>query len=195
LTPILTAALDAFYTRGYEATTVRDLARRLGVTVPALYYHHENKEAILYELLDRSIEKVAEVCRAALAEAGDDTGLRFLNLVEAIALYEVQATKLARLDHDIRSLSPDNAERYRAKRRVIEDMMSETIRRGSDEGLLDVTNVVYTARAILGMLQSLAMWYRPGRGLSPREMARIYREIASQAAGASPELLKRAREE
>lgn len=62
LTPILTAALDAFYDNGYHATSVRDIARRVQVTVPALYYHHENKEALLVELLNRSIDLVTDLC-------------------------------------------------------------------------------------------------------------------------------------
>jgi len=44
LTPILTAALEAFYEHGFHGTTVRDIARRVGQTVPSLYYHHDSKE-------------------------------------------------------------------------------------------------------------------------------------------------------
>ena len=56
LSPILSASLDAFSEHGYHGTTVRDIAKRVGVTVPALYYHHENKEGLLFALLDTGIE-------------------------------------------------------------------------------------------------------------------------------------------
>jgi AcrR family transcriptional regulator len=192
LSPILTASLELFYERGYDATSVRDIARAVKVTVPALYYHHENKESILYELLDRSIEKVADICRSARLE-GKDAGQRFLNVVEAIALYEVQATKLAILDHEIRSLGAENAETYRRKRRVVEETLRESITEGVAAGLLDVSDVYFTSRAILGMLQSLAVWFKSERDGAPREVARRYVELAARTAGAIPELMERAR--
>ena len=70
LTPILSPR-GTFSTR--SASTARpsgDIAGRVGVTVPALYYHHANKEAILTALLDRSISSVIERCEQALGEGG-----------------------------------------------------------------------------------------------------------------------------
>ncbi len=58
LTPILSASLDAFYETGFHGTSVREIARRVGVTVPALYYHHENKEGLLIALLELSTSDV-----------------------------------------------------------------------------------------------------------------------------------------
>ncbi len=61
LGPILEHALEAFGENGFHGTTVRDLARRVGVTVPALYYHHENKEAVLVTLLDAAVSTSSTV--------------------------------------------------------------------------------------------------------------------------------------
>ena len=73
LSPILSAALDAFYETGFHGTSVREIARRVGVTVPALYYHHENKEGLLIALLELSTSDVLSRAHAADAEgAGDD---------------------------------------------------------------------------------------------------------------------------
>jgi AcrR family transcriptional regulator len=104
LVPILAHALDAFYERGYHGTSVRDIARRVKVTVPSLYYHYENKEAILYALLDASMERVTELSLAALAEAGDEPTLRFMNLVECLVLFMARSGKLAFVDTEWRSL-------------------------------------------------------------------------------------------
>src|SRR5260370_826323 len=82
LPPILSAALDAFYEKGYHAATVRDLASRVGVTVPALYYHFENKEAILFALLDVSISQLLGSCMAAYTAPTASADEQFFNLVE-----------------------------------------------------------------------------------------------------------------
>jgi AcrR family transcriptional regulator len=47
---ILDVALELFNDRGYEKTSLREIADRLGVTKAALYYHFESKEDILLEL-------------------------------------------------------------------------------------------------------------------------------------------------
>jgi AcrR family transcriptional regulator len=47
---ILAVALELFNEQGYEKTSLREIAERLGVTKAALYYHFERKEDILLEL-------------------------------------------------------------------------------------------------------------------------------------------------
>lgn len=47
---ILDIALELFTERGYDKTSLRDIAERLGTTKAALYYHFERKEDILLEL-------------------------------------------------------------------------------------------------------------------------------------------------
>ena len=47
---ILDVALELFNEQGYDKTSLRQIAERLGVTKAALYYHFERKEDILLEL-------------------------------------------------------------------------------------------------------------------------------------------------
>ena len=72
LSEIQRGALEAFREQGYHGTSVRDIARRVGVTVPALYYHFENKQAIFVSLLETSMADFLWRVRAADEEAGDD---------------------------------------------------------------------------------------------------------------------------
>lgn len=193
LTPILAAALDAFNEHGYHGTTVRDIARCVDVTVPALYYHHENKEAILFALQDSSIDRLNELCQAAIEDAHGDPARRFLNFVEAVVLYMANSTKLAALDSEIRSLGPKNRAVYIEKRRRIEQMLLDAIVAGEDAGLFDVTSPKDTARALLGMFQAIATWYRPDGEVSPELLAHKYADIAAHAVGAPAALIKRVR--
>ena len=84
LQPLLALALDEIVEHGYDGTSVRKIANRAGVTVPALYYHFENKQAMLRELLDHAMRIVLTHARAALQEAGADCPARLSALVEAI---------------------------------------------------------------------------------------------------------------
>jgi AcrR family transcriptional regulator len=193
LSTILSAALDAFNEHGYHGTSVRDIAKRVGVTVPALYYHHENKEALLFALLDDSIGWLTRLCEAALADAGDDPEVRFTNMVEAVMLYVAHSTKLAGLDAEIRSLSAENRAAYSDRRRAIEDMLVDTVRAGGEAGVFDVNSAQDVARALLGMFQAVATWYRPDGTLSPQALAWKYVDIAVHTVGASLALVSRVR--
>jgi AcrR family transcriptional regulator len=184
LTPILSVARDLFYEVGFHGTTVRDIAARVGVTVPALYYHHANKEAILAALLDRSIRAVIWRCEQALAEAGEDPADRFRNLIECLALYMASHRKSAAMDAEIRALSDEARRRYSAQRRQVEMMLVDTIAQGVSAGVFEVASPRDTGRALLGMVQAITLWFDPGRGrLTAPELAARYVDIAAHTVG------------
>ena len=70
LQPLLALALDEIVEHGYDGTSVRKIANRAGVTVPALYYHFENKQAMLRELLDHAMRIVLTHARAVQHQKG-----------------------------------------------------------------------------------------------------------------------------
>jgi len=50
---ILDAADQLFFSKGYHATTINDIAKKMGVAQGMLYYYFKSKEAVLEKLLDR----------------------------------------------------------------------------------------------------------------------------------------------
>ncbi|MFI7632579.1 TetR/AcrR family transcriptional regulator [Nonomuraea sp. NPDC049400] len=56
-------ALELFAERGYEQTTLQEVAERLEITRPALYYHFRTKEAILESVLQGLVESIEELVR------------------------------------------------------------------------------------------------------------------------------------
>ncbi|MEU6715256.1 helix-turn-helix domain-containing protein [Nonomuraea sp. NPDC046802] len=54
-------ALELFAERGYDKTTLQEVAERLEITRPALYYHFRTKEAILASVVDRLVESIDEL--------------------------------------------------------------------------------------------------------------------------------------
>lgn len=183
LTPLLAAALEAFYEHGFHGTTVRDIARRYGQTVPSIYYHHENKEGVFVALLEKGTSEVTWRVRAAAAEAGDRPEARLANVVQAIALHMTQRSRLAALDSEIRHLSPPVRKRYAARRKEIEQILAGIVEDGVRRGAFAASHPAETARAILGMCQAIARWYRPDGGLTPEEIAEQYVDIALMTVG------------
>ncbi|MCB0225191.1 MAG: helix-turn-helix transcriptional regulator, partial [Anaerolineae bacterium] len=43
---IISVAFELFINNGYERTSLTDIAKQIGITKPAIYYHFENKETL-----------------------------------------------------------------------------------------------------------------------------------------------------
>ncbi len=56
---LMDAAILLFTTRGYAATSVREIVEMAGVTKPALYYHFQSKEGIYLAILE-DLERIAD---------------------------------------------------------------------------------------------------------------------------------------
>ncbi|MGW0857886.1 TetR/AcrR family transcriptional regulator [Streptomyces sp. NPDC002690] len=171
LHPILRHAMEAFNEHGYHGTSVRDIAGRVGVTVPALYYHYENKQALLATLLEASIKDVLDRCRAAAGEAGDDPLARICGMVESIVLYMAHRQRLAFLDTEIRSLEPQNRARYVALRDYLEHMLLDTVEAGRARGVFTTPFPADAVRSVLVMCQGVANWFRADGPLAAEEVA------------------------
>jgi len=184
LSPTLRGALEAFREHGYHGTSVRDVARRVGVTVPALYYHHQSKQGMLVALLELGIREVLDRARLADTEGGDRVLQRFANVTECVVLHMTHRVGMAVLHSELRYLEPANRRRYAALRKELEDRLLGILDDGVAEGLFDVTHLPDTNRALLGMWQSVAGWYHEDGPLSPEEIADRYVEISLRTVGA-----------
>lgn len=193
LPPILAAALEAFREQGYHGTSVRDIARRVGVTVPALYYHYANKEALLLALLDRVTQDFLQRALAADAAAGDDPRRRLAFVVESIVIGRTGQLGLATLESEIRYLTEENRARQTASRDRVEQVLHEIVTAGVTSGDFDVVDETEIVRAILGLCHSVLAWYRPDGELGPEDVAERYARIALQmVTGASATRIDRA---
>jgi AcrR family transcriptional regulator len=174
LPPVLLHARDAFVMNGYHGTTVRDIAKRLGQTVPAIYYHYENKQAVLMALLTRSMDDLLGRCAQAEAEAPDDPVKRLSMLVRCIVLYVANRREMAFLDAEIRSLEPANRDAYVLKRDRMQDMVTRVVTDGMERKVFLPGDSHAHARAIITMLRGIANWYRPGGHLTPDDLCEQY---------------------
>jgi AcrR family transcriptional regulator len=190
LSPILSAALDAFGEKGFHGATVRDIARRVGQTVPALYYHHENKEAMFIALQDLGVNELSWRVETAVEAGGDKPFPQFVNFIEAIVLQFAYRNRISALDTEIRHLSAPNYRRHTARRKKIEGLLERIVDAGTRDGSFNPKDPHETARALLGMCNAIPRWYRPSGPLTPQQLADRYVAIALMTVGADARLLR-----
>ncbi|WP_435130574.1 TetR/AcrR family transcriptional regulator [Actinacidiphila sp. bgisy144] len=193
LHPVLAAALAEFREHGYHGTSVRDVARRAGITVPTIYYHFANKQGLLVALLEGAVGEVLQRARLADAEAGGRVLERFSNVVECVVLHMTHRVATAGLDCELRYLEPANRRKYAALRKELEDLLREIVEEGVAQGLFEVDRAPDTTRALLGMCQAVTGWYHEGGPLPPAEIADRYAAIALRTVGARVRPAPRAR--
>ena len=176
--PVLRAALDAFAEHGYHGATVRDIARRINMPVPAIYYHYQNKQDLLVSLMFEAMDEINDRCAAAVEEVGEDPAARLAVTAQAVVLFEAHRRELGFLDSEIRSLEPENRAAYAAKRLVLERLLLDTVEEGLGSGTFATPHPRQSVKALLAMMQGVSHWYRPDGQLSAEELAARYARLA-----------------
>ncbi|WP_448389444.1 TetR/AcrR family transcriptional regulator [Microbacterium aurum] len=167
---VVRIAVQLFNEQGYDATSVADLAARLGLTKSALYHHVSSKEAILQSALDDALGAL----EGALADAfaTQDAAIDRLRHVVRGAVH-VLTERLPEVTLLLRVRGNSAAERSALERRRAFDQRVTTIVRDAQrEGALaDDIDAAVATRLVFGMVNSLTEWYRPGGAVDPDRLA------------------------
>src|SRR5262249_15680194 len=99
------AAAELFFSKGYEATTIREIAQALGIKSASIYYHWENKEAILFALSRSTMEQLAAGVRSELEpEATPDVQLAGV-AVHHVVVHALRPKEAVLGETELRSLT------------------------------------------------------------------------------------------
>jgi AcrR family transcriptional regulator len=163
LDAVLLAAAQTFTARGYDGTSMDDLARVLGLSKSALYHHVTGKEQLLHLATDRALDGLT----AAVEEASGHDG-RAIDRLELLIRrsVEVLIDELPYVTLLLRVHGNTATERRAIRRRrEIDHAVAELVAKAvADEDIRGDVDPQVTARLLFGMVNSLAEWYRPARG-------------------------------
>ena len=177
LETLLTAAAELFYERGYDGTSIQDLANRLGVTKSAIYHHVPGKEALLRLAVDRALDGLfAEVTE--LDTVGGRAVERLEHLVRGSVTVLVDQLPFVTLLLRVRGNSETEREAL-ARRREFDQIVTALVADAAAEGdLRPDIDPAMTTRLLFGMVNSVIEWYRPQGGLSAADLADTVATVA-----------------
>ena len=177
------AAREIFAERGYHGTSIRDIAKRAGLSLSAMYYWHPSKQHLLAALIEESTYDYFHRCDEALREVGDDPADRLRALVRATVEYRVQR----RIESNIgaqewRNLEPDNRERLAGLRRSATQLWADIINDGVARGTFRCAHPEDARRSIVAACNAIAQWYEPAGEIGLPDLVERYTEIALRIA-------------
>jgi AcrR family transcriptional regulator len=163
LPSVLAVAVELFNERGYDGTSMRDLAARLGIAKSAIYHHVAGKKELLRLALDRALAGLSAVAdRARVLPAPAIERLEYLvrGSIEVLEAESPYVTLLLRVrgNTDVERAALD-------RRRGFDQFAAELVAQAVDDGdIRPDADAMITARLLFGLVNSIVEWYRPTRG-------------------------------
>jgi len=174
---LLDAAAQLFCRHGYEGTTVRDIARAVGMLPGSLYCHFATKEDLLVAVYLRGVEQICAAVQSAvqpLTEPWARLEAACVAHLESILRDDAYARVVVRVrPADV----PAAAASMAVERDRYEAMWSSLL---AELPLPPRTDRKAARLMLLGALNWSQNWYRPDGGATPRKLARQFTALLRQ---------------
>ena len=167
---VLKAAAHCFNRKGYSGTSLKDVANRLGLTDPALYYYVKNKEELVYLCYVRAADIGREAMQRAVAEGG--TGLeqarRYLRYHIEIMVGERGPIAIM---SEIPSLKSEHRDEVLELSRQHSKNFEDILEAGIADGSIEACDVRMTGNAIMGSINWIPKWFHGGEAAADKVIA------------------------
>ena len=171
-TDILETAAQCFMEQGFSATSIDDVARRLGATKGRIYHYYSSKTDLFFDVHREGMERLFRAVEPAMQMPG--TGLERLRAMltaHALAMMNNVAFEAVVVQgvhmHRLAATTPGQRETLDeliAIRRRFEGLFREILQQGILDGTIRELDVSISAKAMLGAINWLSIWYRANPG-------------------------------
>jgi AcrR family transcriptional regulator len=175
---LLDIAAALFRSKGYAATTTREIAAVLGIRKASLYHHVRRKEDLLYDICVASLEDIQRAVQSAVRAVDDP-----LERVRVLIRAHVQAMLVHQDMHstmliELRALTAQRRADIVQRRDAYEQLVRETLADAQQAGLLraDVP-AKYLCLSLLDQLNWAIFWFKREGELSPEALAEVLTTI------------------
>ena len=183
---LLVSAVAAFYKRGFNAATTREIGQGAGMSPAAVYVHYKSKHELLYEIsrVGHEVSKAAVI--AAMGEASDDPVDRVSAFVYALSKWHADNHVVARVgEYELHNLPRPERRSIVAIRAEFTQLLKDELRRGTELGVFDIEELDATTDAVFSLCLDLSRWYDPSQERTPDQVGRLYARLVRGMLGAA----------
>ena len=184
---IRSEAAALFRRKGFNGTSMAELAAEVGITKSSLYHHFPSKQALLSEIIELTVNRVGP-----LVQEVADSGLPIAEkMSRAVAIHAVEAIHdqdaVACFIEEGRYLAADYMAAHVVARDNYELIFRTMFEEGIASGVFLDQDADLAVKAMLGMCNSVVRWYWPGGSHSPEQIATEFARFAVRGATGSRE--------
>ena len=167
---VLQAAAQLFNERGFHATSLDDIAARLNVTKPTLYYYVKNKDEILLQCVSKGLTMMLEGIDASRAAGGKAID-QLMTCMQVYARIVTMDFGMCLIRVGDEQVPPESRKELRRLKSAIDQEFRRLVAEGVAEGSLQPCDPKMTAFVIAGALSWIGRWYQPGGEYTPEQVA------------------------
>jgi AcrR family transcriptional regulator len=174
-------AAEVFHRKGYDNTSMSDVASAAGLTKAGLYHHISSKESLLYTVLDYGLDLTEAYVIKPLENIPDPLErLKTMIDLHLRLVLEERNLEVTGLLHECKTLSPpDRARINRRKKeyvRMAADIIADVVKKYNVKNV----NPKLAAYALLGMLNWTYQWYKAAGSNTREEIVETFQHIFLQ---------------
>ncbi|MFK8030161.1 MAG: TetR/AcrR family transcriptional regulator [Gammaproteobacteria bacterium] len=180
---VLDAALELFVTKGFDGTSMDDIATQASLTKGALYFYFKDKLSLLDELLVRTEKELIDPIVESIRSKSSTPTMRIVRLTSEFARIGAERKELVLL-HVVVSLEMhgrDNKVEQRVRKIYsrLHQEISDVLIEGKASGEFASTlSPKYQASVIIALIDGLLLeWHRRGEELDGEQLARSARQL------------------
>lgn len=177
---ILAVASRLFYERGYKATTMRALAKGVGIEASSLYHHFSDKQAILVRIC---LDGMQGFYQGALEriEGVEDVRERLRALIVWQVVSETRYPYAGRIaDEQMHALNPKSRKQLIALRDDFEALIDDLLGEGQTQGIWHLSHPRVIRLGLIGMCK-VEHWYDKKGALTAEQIGDVYATFILQA--------------
>jgi AcrR family transcriptional regulator len=174
-TALLAHAARVFAGRGYDRTSMRDLAAASGMSLAGIYYYVRGKEDLLYHIQERCFTQVLDGAEATLAAAVDPEERLAAFIKHHVAFFAAHMPEMKVLSHEAQALSGERLRKINLIKRRYVNLLERLLRDAAPERpALERSAATY---ALFGMMNWIYNWYDPAGALDSGALADLLTRI------------------
>ena len=178
LAEIYRTAAQIILRKGYDATSINDIANALGMTKAGLYHYINGKKELLFDIMNFGLDELDEEVATPAASIPDSVErLQFIIRSHAQLVTRGQGAITILVD-EITALTPAQNRIITRRKREYFNRLRELMKLLKSEGKLQDVDTTAATFSLLGMISWLSRWFRQNGSLTEEQVAEQISRIA-----------------
>ena len=179
-TKIIDTAAKLFAEKGFENTTTRDICKATGMSHAMIYYYFDDKESLLYEILDEILSDGLQRFRE-IAQSNESPKEKLTSITDMYARYHVvKIDKMKVFVHEQKSLKPEHKKKVVGYQREYLDILVNILKGLKQKNEIVNVDTKAAAFTFFGMVHWAYRWYDPKGKIKPKQLSQLINRIFTE---------------